>query len=61
MDSYQNILVALDLFFEHKPVLDRALDIAQNRPSQISLIYVTFSTDLLRFIWAWYRFRFCER
>ena len=40
MDSYQNILVALDLFFDHKPILDRALDIAQSS-SQISLIYVT--------------------
>jgi len=41
MNSYQKILVALDLFSDHKPVLIRALDIAQN-PSQISLIYVTF-------------------
>jgi universal stress protein A len=41
MDGYQNILVALDLFTEHKSVLDRALSIAQ-RPGQISLVYVTF-------------------
>tara|TARA_B110000091_G_C13748481_1_gene446587 strand:- start:626 stop:1048 length:423 start_codon:yes stop_codon:yes gene_type:complete len=41
MDNYQKILVALDLFSDHIPVLGRALDIAQN-PSKISLIYVTF-------------------
>jgi universal stress protein A len=41
MDGYQNILVALDLFTEHKFVLERALSIAQ-RPAQISLVYVTF-------------------
>jgi universal stress protein A len=41
MDGYQNILVALDLFTGHKPVLERALSIAQ-RPGQISLVYVTF-------------------
>jgi universal stress protein A len=41
MDSYQNILVALDLFSDYKPVFERALNIAQS-PSQISLIYVTF-------------------
>jgi universal stress protein A len=41
MDSYQNILVALDLFSDYKPVLERALNIAQS-PSQISLVYVTF-------------------
>jgi universal stress protein A len=41
MDGYQNILVALDLFTEHKSVLGRALSIAQ-RPAQISLVYVTF-------------------
>jgi len=40
MYSYHNIIVALDLFFDHKPILDRALDIAQSS-SQISLIYVT--------------------
>jgi len=41
MDSYQNILVALDLFSDYKPVLERALNIAQS-PSNISLVYVTF-------------------
>jgi universal stress protein A len=41
MDSYQNILVALDIFSDHKTVLERALDIAHS-PSQISLVYVTF-------------------
>ncbi|PKG99211.1 universal stress protein [Paraglaciecola sp. MB-3u-78] len=41
MDSYQNILVALDLYSDYKPVLERALNIAQS-PSQISLVYVTF-------------------
>jgi len=40
MYSYHNIIVALDLFFDHKPILDRALYIAQSS-SQISLIYVT--------------------
>jgi universal stress protein A len=41
MDSYQKILVALDLFSDHKSVLKRALNIAQS-PSQISLVYVIF-------------------
>jgi universal stress protein A len=41
MDSYHNILVALDLFSDHKTVLKRALNIAQS-PSQISLVYVTY-------------------
>lgn len=41
MESYQNILVALDLFSEHKTVLLRTLSIAQS-PSQISIVYVTF-------------------
>lgn len=41
MDSYKNILVAVDLFSEHKSVLKRALSIAQ-KPAQISLVYVTF-------------------
>jgi universal stress protein A len=41
MDSYQNILVALDLFSDHKTVLERALNIAQS-PSQVSLVYVTY-------------------
>jgi universal stress protein A len=41
MYSYQNILVALDIFSDYKNVLDRALSIAQ-KPTQISLVYVTF-------------------
>lgn len=41
MNNYQNILVALDIFSEHKTVLDRALRIAQ-KPDQINLVYVTF-------------------
>ena len=41
MNNYQNILVALDIFSDYEKVLDRALNIAQ-KPSQLSLIYVTF-------------------
>lgn len=41
MHSYQKILVSLDIFADHKKVLERALSIAQ-KPEQISLIFVTF-------------------
>jgi universal stress protein A len=41
MNSYKNILVALDLYSDHKQVLERALNLAE-KPEQISLIYVTF-------------------
>ena len=41
MYSYQNILVALDIFSDHKNVLERALYIAQ-KPAHLSFIYVTF-------------------
>jgi len=41
MQSYQNILVPLDIFSDYKKVLERALSLAQN-PQQLSLVYVTF-------------------
>jgi universal stress protein A len=41
MHNYQNILVALDIFSDHKMVLDRALNIAQ-KSEQISLVTATF-------------------
>ena len=41
MHSYQNILVALDIFSDHKKVLERGLSLAQ-KPAQLSLVYVTF-------------------
>lgn len=41
MQSYQNILIPLDIFSDYKEVLERALSLAQN-PAQISLVYVTF-------------------
>jgi universal stress protein A len=41
MQSDQNILVALDIFSDYEPVLERALSIVQ-KPAQISLVYVTF-------------------
>lgn len=41
MQNYQSILVPLDIYSEHKVVLQRALSLVQE-PAQLSLIYVTF-------------------
>lgn len=41
MHRYQNILVPLDIFSDYQIVLERALSIVQ-KPSEISLVYVTF-------------------
>ena len=41
MHRYQNILVPLDIFSDYQLVLERALSIVQ-KPSEISLVYVTF-------------------
>ncbi|WP_339723239.1 universal stress protein [uncultured Paraglaciecola sp.] len=41
MQNYQNILVPLDIYSDHKIVLERALTLAQ-KPSQLNLVYVTF-------------------
>lgn len=41
MQSYQNILVPLDIFSDYKIVLERALSLAQ-KPAQLSLVFVTF-------------------
>jgi universal stress protein A len=41
MQSYQNILVPIDIFSDYKIVLERALSLAQ-KPAQLSLVFVTF-------------------
>lgn len=40
MATYQNILVALDIYSEYQPVLEKALAIA-DKPEGLRLIYVT--------------------
>lgn len=41
MSGYQNVLVALDVFAEYDPIIQRALEIAGS-PNKINLIYVAY-------------------